>query len=571
MNRKKKDRTIFIKSVLILIVIFLPIIFGLLAFLKVGFNIISTDIKKSLNQRVEFCSSKLTYDLENIKIQINQMLINSDFLMLNLYLKNNNEVEKINLYNKVAEKMQMIKAVNNELINKIGIYYKENNLLISTETESPNKTNNNQIYSIINTASQHLVTFTYVQETDSFYFFSYDTNIPTQDVNYLTMIGFVQITRDNLETYIKKICLLQSGEDILLLSNDNKWSLGNTNIINNENLQLIKSNNLINIKDYFIQLSSMDIINGKFLLYTSTKNVMQNLNRYLLLGYLLITIVIGGVMIYIILLRKTINQPIKHLIKAFNVIDVDNLNEKFENIEQKEFSELYNGYNKMLDRLRLSIRELYEQKIITQKAELMYLQSQINPHFLYNSLYTISRMAKSVNNKLVYDFSMKLSNYYRYLARSNDDEIFFETEYQHAINYLDIQSTRFSKRINIEINDINENAKKIMVLKFILQPIIENVFEHGLKNTLKDGIIRIYSNYDNNVLHIIVEDNGSGLTDEKLTILQERLNEQKKISEDTGIYNVNRRLRIKYGEKSGLIISTSKLGGLCVEIVIYYN
>lgn len=568
-----KRLTIFSRSVIILLVIFSPIISILIIYFQIGNNIIYDDIKKSLNQRVEFSSSKLSFEFEKIETQLNQMMVSSDFLMLNVFSQIKSETDKIQLYNNVLEKLQIIKVDTSELIIETGVYYTENKMLVSTKNESDFTSNQGKfsIEEFISNNTAHLSTFMYIKETDSFYVFSFNA-VAGQNSKYLTMICYAELSKNNLEAFINKIGSIDKSEGIVLLDDNNKWSVGDMSFLKEKNIQLYSLNET-NVVDhnYLISFASIDSINSKIYLYSSTKNIMQALNRYVLFGTIIEIFIIGGVIIYVLLLLRTINKPIKYLVKAFKKIDVNNLEEKFEETTQDEFSELYNSYNKMIDRLRINIKLLYEQKILTQKAELMYLQEQINPHFLYNSLYSISRMAKSANNQNIYDFSFKLSNYYRYLAKSNNDEIYFEIEYSNAINYIDIQSVRYGNRIKVNIDEISEQMKKFMVLKFILQPIIENAYEHGHKNTLKDGIIEIKSLYEQNVLRIIIEDNGNELNDEKLEIMQERLCERTHVTEDIGIYNVNKRLQIKYGESSGLHITRSNLGGLSVEIIINYN
>jgi two-component system, sensor histidine kinase YesM len=222
----------------------------------------------------------------------------------------------------------------------------------------------------------------------------------------------------------------------------------------------------------------------------------------------------------------------------------------------------------MVERLKTLINQIYKQKILSQKAELKQLQSQINPHFLYNSFFILSRMIKLGQYENSSDFASQLGGYFKYITRSASDEIELQKEVEHARVYTNIQEIRFSRRIRVIFQDLPDCWNDIIVSRLIIQPVIENAFEHGLENKKKDGIIQVTFNSIDRGIQISVEDNGEELTGNELANLQQMIAELDDTTEYTGILNIHRRITLKFGEESGMVLSKSTLGGLRVDINI---
>jgi len=214
------------------------------------------------------------------------------------------------------------------------------------------------------------------------------------------------------------------------------------------------------------------------------------------------------------------------------------------------------------------IDQVYKQKIYAQRAELKQLQSQINPHFLYNSFFIISRMARLGDCDNIKVFAEHLGNYYQFITRNSTDEVPLIREIEHARTYAEIQAMRFSNRIRVEFGNLAEQYWNIQVPRLIIQPIIENAFEHGLKDKEENGLVRVDFFILSNGLCIVVEDNGTYIGDAELDNLNKTLQNESEIVKSTGIINVHRRIQLRFGKDSGLVIKHSKLGGLRVEMRI---
>ena len=233
-----------------------------------------------------------------------------------------------------------------------------------------------------------------------------------------------------------------------------------------------------------------------------------------------------------------------------------------------EISELYNNLYTMVESIKNLIDEVYvkeiEQKklIVKQKdAEFKMLASQINPHFLYNTLETIRMRAFCNGDKELANIVKKLGQIMRRNLEVTNEVVTLKSELDMIENYLEIQSLRFKGKVEYDFR-LEVDPEEYKVLPLLLQPIVENAFIHGLESSTKMGKIEI-SMYDE-VGYLIVEisDNGVGITKEKLDYINEKLrNYNNKNKKSIGISNVNERIKMAYGDEYGLyILSTVDIG-----------
>ncbi|MEK4492876.1 histidine kinase [Paenibacillus sp. FSL L8-0493] len=295
--------------------------------------------------------------------------------------------------------------------------------------------------------------------------------------------------------------------------------------------------------------------------------LMKPIHVYSLLLWLLFVVSIVIIILFSLWTYRMIHRPMSILIRGFKKAEQGQTGIFITHSRRDEFGYLYSRFNEMLKHLNTLIDENYVQRIRTGEAELKHLQSQITPHFLYNSLFSIKQMAEVENVELIKEFSDYLGQYFRYMTRDSAQEVTLQQEQEHALVYLAIQRIRFGARIRAEVDEIAADCRDIKVPRVLLQPIIENVFEHGLKQKSSNGLLKMSCEKVEHTLTIIIEDNGDSLSEDKLNLLQRQFSEQNAIQgEITGLLNVNQRLRIKFGSPYGLQAERSCLGGLCVRV-----
>lgn len=242
-----------------------------------------------------------------------------------------------------------------------------------------------------------------------------------------------------------------------------------------------------------------------------------------------------------------------------------------------EISMLVSSYNRMTEKISTLIEDLhtseiknynirYEKKMI----ELQALQSQINPHFLHNTLETINSYAIINDEKEISKMAVALSQMFRYSVR-NLEVVTLQEELEHVKNFLVIEEQRFQKKFNL-IYEIEENLYDLEVAKLSLQPLIENVIHHGFRKKRTKGEIIIRAKANQELLCIEIIDNGSGMSPERLQEVRSSLKEKKfdKVSNKVGIglSNVNRRIQLIFGDDCGLHIKSTLEKGATVRMEI---
>ena len=223
----------------------------------------------------------------------------------------------------------------------------------------------------------------------------------------------------------------------------------------------------------------------------------------------------------------------------------------------------------MLSHIKVLMEENIEEQRNLQKAELKALQAQINPHFLYNTLELVIWLAASEENDQVIEVVDKLAIFFKTGLSKGVEWISVEKEIEHVESYLSIQQCRYSDLLSFEIC-MEPDICQYFMLKMVLQPIVENALYHGIKNRENGGKITIAGKEENGYLLFEVADTGCGMEPAILEDLQQKIRENVLPYTDHengfGIYNVNRRIRLYYGEDCGLTIWSERDSGTKVTI-----
>lgn len=218
-----------------------------------------------------------------------------------------------------------------------------------------------------------------------------------------------------------------------------------------------------------------------------------------------------------------------------------------------------------------------EKHILWKQAKISELQSQINPHFLYNTLESIRGQAIEDNNAKIAEMTEALAKYFRYSINKEDETVELKKEIENIANYIYIQKYRFEDRFQFvfELGD-DEAVLQYKLPKMSLQPIVENAIFHGLENRISGGLITIRVERTQNKVYILIQDNGQGMDSQVLENLQNRLRisdgilERHELRFHMGIalLNVNQRLKLMFGEAYGLVITSAVNVGTEVLITI---
>lgn len=294
-------------------------------------------------------------------------------------------------------------------------------------------------------------------------------------------------------------------------------------------------------------------------IYKSINGIVRGLT-ILFLVLALITGVMGA------LLAKSVTNPIKDLERQMSLVKKGDMQAYYNPTTKDEIYSLGQSYNLMLDQINKLIEKIYEEQSNKRKAELQVLQEQIKPHFLYNTLDNLKWMAKDYGAEDIAQTVTSLSTLFRTFLSEGREKITLDEEFKLAGSYLTIQRTRYGDKLTFHM-DLEPEIEDFMVVKIIVQPLVENAIYHGVKPKKLAGHIEVKGRRIGDFIVITVTDDGVGMSYETLEEIKGRIN-ARTCTSNYGLYNIAERLRLTYGDKAGLDIESTLNAGTRVTIKI---
>lgn len=300
---------------------------------------------------------------------------------------------------------------------------------------------------------------------------------------------------------------------------------------------------------------------------TEYQNFFMNMLQFSFIAF-------AGILLLLILLSYSIplsiTRPITKLGEVTDQVAKGNLSVRSDVETGAEVGMLSDSLNTMIDKINELLEQVKKEQVRLRKAEFELLQSQINPHFLYNTLDAIVWLAEAGEQKRVVSMVGSLSDFFRTSLNQGKDIIPIREELQHVRSYLEIQQVRYQDILQYEIC-VPEELDIYLIPKITIQPLVENALYHGIKNKRGAGKIVICGQKNEDSFIIQIKDNGIGISRERLEEVQNGI-EQKSLAENAiyGLYNVNERIRLNFGEKYGISIESVYGEGTVVNILLPY-
>ena len=289
----------------------------------------------------------------------------------------------------------------------------------------------------------------------------------------------------------------------------------------------------------------------------------MNLVRFSLLGMGLLLLLVIILSYYI---PRSITMPITRISRVTNQVAKGNLSVRAAAESGAEARMLSDSLNAMIDKINELLDQVTTEQIRLRKAEFELLQAQINPHFLYNTLDTIVWLAEAGDQKRVVSMVGNLSDFFRTSLNQGKDIISIREELAHVRSYLEIQQVRYQDILRYEIT-VPEDLYEYKIPKITIQPLVENALYHGIKNKRGQGTITITGDRSENGFVLYVRDNGIGMTQERLNEVRAGIQKLSYTGKEIyGLYNVNERIRLNFGETYGISIESTYGEGTCVSI-----
>ncbi len=284
---------------------------------------------------------------------------------------------------------------------------------------------------------------------------------------------------------------------------------------------------------------------------------------------------------------QSITRPVRELSKVTEKVARGDLSVRANADVGAEIGILGSSLNEMIDKINKLLEQVKGEQESLRKAELELLQSQINPHFLYNTLDTIVWLAEAGDRAQVVSMVGSLSDFFRTSLGQGRDVVTIRDELKHVLSYLEIQQVRYQDILEYSV-DVPAELYESSIPKITLQPLVENALYHGIKNKRGKGRIVITGVKENNCIYLYIEDNGIGMTKERLDKINEYINSDTLATADTtvmadtgrpdehgqgnseifGLSNVNERIRLKFGLRYGIHIDSVYGEGTKVTVLL---
>lgn len=326
-------------------------------------------------------------------------------------------------------------------------------------------------------------------------------------------------------------------------------------------------------KDYIITYGTSESTGWHLCLASSKTEILRAQNRIIPVLIFMLLVIVGFTFLISKRCFSIITVNFKRLAEGMEQVKRGNLTTRVQPDTEDEINILIQEFNSMMRRIDELIKRVESEQLLVKEAEIKALQQQINPHFIYNILETIMGLASEGLDHEVIEVSTCLSDMLRYNTRFENVTVIAK-ELEQIKNYVTVIKIRFEDRFEVYY-DVDEECMDCQILKFTLQPLLENAISHGLSETETGGMLRIRIKKEEDQVSIMIYDNGTGIEKEKLQELNERLKvtgerplefiEQYK---SLGILNVHLRSKLFYGDGYSIEIFSKETRGTCISIKI---
>lgn len=544
----------FVITVLLPLFIFIGILYGQTS------QLVSGDMEESYHSVHEKMARLMNNEINQRELMMARIAHNNN---VQLHMMEHN-AEKIG--QELVDRRQFL-----ELRRQNVKIYDESGMMLYTNVHTQQK---ELAYEFMTNLASSGRKISYTLEKDRFDNVTIVIGMPIfSPVEFSKIIGFITVDIENsqLEKYYSDwqktgLEMLLADKKNMILSHPNSLKIGKVFDSKEKMLQ----DEDTNVHAYSTEITGLD---WEFISIYNYSDIQKQVNQLFTSDLYLFFFIILLLLVFAYWISKRIHRPIGQLNELVQTFDLKGSHhdvvERLSGIE--EVDSLTKNFNQMMER----IEELIHETIITnqERIQLKYekrelqlnaLQSQINPHFLYNTLDNLIFLVEAKETDKATEMIASLSRLFRFITNREQFMISLRDELTYTKTYIKIMSYRFD---NFECFwDVDERVLNNKTVKLIMQPVIENAIHHGARKTKDMVTIQISCKLKEDEIHIVVEDNAVGIKEKDLLSIKSHLASSS--LDKAGIYNVNGRIRLHFGEKYGLGIDSEQGKGTKVTIVI---
>jgi len=558
------------KIVLIFLATIIPILFVGSMIVVNGEAAIRREIESSLSSRVHFYIAELNTALEHIVNLKREYIFDQDIQRFSTVSPVMTDYERRVEVLVMQKKMQTLKS-SSAYIEDVGLFMvSEQKIIYPNRIKYSIGEKDAAVHRLLNREGGPIIAWdNRLIVAERFPMGIYEDGLPAYWLE-------ITLNRQKIEMALSQM-LTENGGNAILSQVEGKWLVSGDNGDDRFQQQMNEMHESppekygqhvrrVGGRNYIAAYERSPELGIVLTLYMPEEIVLKPLAGYQMWFRILIATAFVILLLFANWIYLFLQRPLQRLVRAFRKVSEGAFDVQLQSRRRDEIHYLYEQFNQMVDTIQSLIRDVYEQGIRSQRAELRHLQAQINPHFLYNTYYRLHRMVQDEDIDNIKWYTRLLGDYLKYITRNAHEEATLRMEVDHARTYAGILKMRFRDKIDVIWGELPAAWENKQVPRLIVQPIVENAFIHGLEELEGPGILKFSIRADERTLSLIVEDNGDSLTDEKLAALRMQWTSRQDDIETTGMLNVHRRLGLKFGPKFGLRISRSPLGGMCVEV-----
>lgn len=518
---------------------------------------LENEVIKNINSKNEFWLGQWNTQIDALLLEQSNLINDDSLKEINVFWNTMDKYDQISAVNLLSNRLIQIKLLNS-IVSEARVCFLRHNIIVSSNKVLEKDTQ------IDLSKYQNRITV----EDGNIYLTNYfPVLIYSGDGKAVSYIVQTELSQEKISRYFAsmisegdQLYLFDSGGEMLAKAGTSKEGQE----ISTEEMQTFLSKdgggNLHISKNEFAYCVYSEV-SDCYLLYVYPRlKLDEPLSFFIVYNIVALVLACFLLIFFLLIAYRILARPVNKIMNALENGDKDFyiVNDK----KTDEFSYIYSAYNEMIIEMKHLMRQKLDMEYELRMAQLLQLQYQIQPHFLYNSIFTIFRMATLDENEEIAEYSKNLGQYYEYITKLNGNMVKVGEEIRYLKNYLYIQETRFGDRISVEMDEIPEEICDLEITPLILQPLVENSYKHGMKEMTSGGKIHISASYQDSVFKFCVEDNGKGMTGEELERIQEDFHQQiTSVGVTHGLTNVYARIKRIYGEESSLVIENRHEGG----------
>ncbi|GBF76409.1 sensor histidine kinase [Paenibacillus sp. 598K] len=566
----KRSRPIFYKINGVILILLIPAVFLYTYFSTSSVQVIDAQMKAYKESQLLFLKSQIESNIERLSLSSNVLARDSSILDLYISILTKDYLRMIEYQTLVKEKLYL-QSFSSHWSNELAVY------LPAIETRISTNLSSRYDESVLERSENGVWTFQPGRETQApaYQMLIWDPYLSKDQPGNVNAVFEVRFGIDNVRQMLRQYNADNPGHSFLLtesgevfadsgLSDELYAGLGSELLAGG--LDGLGSRNLtVDGQDVYLSYTAVPHLGAWLIDYVPLEQFHAPIIKSRNLFYISMAalVILGFFASYLLYLH--VQKPLSTLIRGLKQFEMGDYAYRIHQRFHNEFDYMMHRFNDMGREIQHLIQNVYEEQHRSRLATLKQLQSQINPHFLYNCLSFIAACAKAGETTTIKEMAYHLGGYYRYTTRVENQSATLKEEIELVRHYLQIYTYRL-ERVKYRI-EVPEEMLAEEGMRLIVQPVVENAIMHGVEPKPGPGLVVVRGRREAGWTMLQVEDSGVGMTESAIQAYVEQL--ELPMSEETGcgLWNVHQRLKIRYGADAGVTIERSAdLGGLLVTL-----